>query len=254
VLAADVVLITVPDGAIAAVAKELASLSVAQANPPRRGARDVPRPGAATLPMLSSAQRKGTANAWRGKIVLHTCGALDRSVLRPLERLGAATGSLHPLQTFGKNTVPKLKGVACAIEGSLAALGAAQRICRDLGCIPIRVSSGRKPNYHAAAVFAAGHILAAIEAATRIVMATGFSRRQAVRALLPLTRQTLNNFERDGARAAWTGPAARGDLATIKKHIAALRRFPPEYRAAYGALTELSVCLFASNSGSSPRR
>jgi predicted short-subunit dehydrogenase-like oxidoreductase (DUF2520 family) len=256
VLAADVVLVTVPDRAISAVANQLAHIAVAQR------ARDVPRRGALRLSLARTT-------------ILHTCGALDRSVLRPLERRGAATGSLHPLQTFGKGferkssyepkspvrgasavnksrgafavraAVPKLKGVACAIEGSPAALRMAQRICRDLGCVPIRVPRGAKPAYHAAAVFAAGHILGVIEAATRILMASGFSRRQAVHALLPLTRQTLANFERNGAAKSWTGPAARGDLATIQKHFAALRRFPREYRAAYAALTRLSVRLLA---------
>jgi predicted short-subunit dehydrogenase-like oxidoreductase (DUF2520 family) len=218
VLAADIVLITTPDAAIAAVANQLAQIKK---------------------------EEKRSGNRWRGKIVLHTCGALDRSVLRPLERRGAATGSLHPLQTFGKSSLPKLNGIACAIEGSPAALRAAQRICRELGCIPIRIPVGGKPAYHAAAAMAAGHVLGLVEAATRTFMAAGFSRQQAVRALLPLTRQTLANFERHGALVAWTGPAARGDLATIRKHEAALHRFPREYRAAYAALTRLSILLLA---------
>jgi len=80
-------------------------------------------------------------------------------------------------------------------------------------------------------------------------MAAGFSRQQAVRALLPLTRQTLGNFERIGGPASWTGPASRGDLATIRKHLAALRRFPREYRAAYAALTRLSVAVLTIRLG-----
>ena len=240
-LAADVVLLAVPDRAIAAVASQLAGLAVNAVV--AQGARDVPRRGA-----LRPLPSKGKANnqVWRGKIVLHTCGAFDRSILGPLELRGAATGSLHPLQTFGKVALPNLKDTGCAIEGTPAALRIAQRICRDLGCVPIRVPRGAKPAYHAAAVFAAGHILGVIEAATRILMASGFSRQQAVWALLPLTRQTLANFERNGGKKSWTGPAARGDLATIRKHIAALRRFPREYRAAYAALTRLSILLLTS--------
>jgi len=216
-LAADVVLITTPDRAIAAVAKALARLD----------------------------GKTIGGNRWRSKVVLHTSGALDRSVLHPLESLGAATGSLHPMQTFSGRDVPPLDGYICALEGTPAALRAARRICRDLGCLPVVIAPGAKPAYHAAGALAAGHILAVIEAATRMLVALGFSRRAAIRALLPLTRQTLANFERLSPRPssphpAWTGPLARGDFATVAKHAAALRRFPHEYRDAYAALSRLA--------------
>jgi predicted short-subunit dehydrogenase-like oxidoreductase (DUF2520 family) len=184
----------------------------------------------------------------RGKIVLHTNGALDRSVLAPLERLGAATGSLHPLQTFTRGTAPNLDGAICAIEGTPRALRVARRIANDLGCIPVVLAPQSKPAYHAAAALAAGHILAVEEAATQILIAIGFTRRQAVRALLPLTRQTLQNFERlgpnDAPNLVWTGPLARRDFATVKKHAAALRRFPHEYRDAYATLSRLALSVF----------
>lgn len=215
-LAADVVLITTPDRAIVTVARELARLA---------GRR--PRQGGLKL------------------TVLHTNGALDRSVLKPLARLGAATGSLHPLQTFSGRGVPSLDGCICAIEGTPAALRVARRICRDLGCIPVVIAPQSKPAYHAAGALAAGHILAVIESATRILVALGFSRRDAVRALLPLTRQTLANFERFGAPASWTGPLARGDFAIVRKHGAALRRFPREYRDAYAALSRLALLVLS---------
>jgi len=219
-LAADIVLITTPDRSIAAVAKELARLD------------------GKTL----------GGSLWRGKVVLHTNGALDRSVLHPLERLGAATGSLHPLQTFSGRDLPKLDGCICAIEGTPAALRVARRICRDLGCLPVVIAPAAKPAYHAAGALAAGHILAVIEAATRILVALGFSRRDAVRALLPLTRQTLANFERLGPHASWTGPLARGDFETVAKHAAALRRFPREYREAYAALSRLALLVLGQGS------
>ena len=220
VLAADIVLLATPDRAIAEVARDLARLG---------------------------------GRSWRGKIVLHTCGALDHSVLRPLRRRGAATGSLHPLQTFSGRGFPRLEGCICAIEGTAAAARVARRISAELGCIPVRVSRGAKPAYHAAAALAAGHVLGVIETAVRILVTTGFSRRQAVRALLPLTRQTLLNFERAGGPRAWTGPASRGDWETVARHQAALRRFPREYRTAYALLARLSVLVLARRPGTRRR-
>jgi len=72
-------------------------------------------------------------------------------------------------------------------------------------------------------------------------MSQGFKRRQAMRALLPLTRQTLDNFERLGARGAWTGALSRGDFSTIERHVQALADFEPEYLLAYTTLSRLAA-------------
>jgi predicted short-subunit dehydrogenase-like oxidoreductase (DUF2520 family) len=221
VLGVDLILIATPDRTIGETAEALARLC--NVNVPSR-------------------------KAWRGKIVLHTSGALGSDVLKPLALRGAATGSLHPMQTFGSRNVPPLAGCTCAIEGSAAAVRMAQRICRELDGVPVVLPQRQKAAYHAAAALAAGHILAVIETASRILMSAGFTRPRATRALLPLTRQTLANYERAGARAAWTGPLNRGDFAVIERHLEALRRFPREYREAYDVLSRLGVKVLAKSS------
>ncbi len=221
ILAADLILIATPDRAVSRTAAKLA----------RMGGEE-----------------------WRGKVVLHTSGALDHSALAPLERCGAVTGSLHPLQTFSGRTTPRLEGHVFVVEGSRAAVRLARRIARDLGGVPIRLDGASKPAYHSAGVFAAGHVLAVVEAATRILMSLGFTRHRALRALLPLTRQTLENFERLGPLAAWTGPISRGDYATVRRHVLALRRFPPAYREAYAALSRLGTVVLSRNSRAVLRR
>jgi predicted short-subunit dehydrogenase-like oxidoreductase (DUF2520 family) len=205
-LAADVVIIAVPDRSVSAIAEEMAKLG-----------------------------------AWHGKVVLHTCGALGSRALAALRNKGAAVGSLHPLQTFNGQGAPLLAGIACAIEGDPAAVRVARLICRELGCAPAFVPQRARRVYHAAAVLAAGHVLGMVEAATRILLSAGFSRPRAVKALLPLTRQVLANYEQFGGPDSWTGPASRGDLETVQDHLEALRPFPDEYRNAYAALTRLSV-------------
>jgi len=234
VLAADVILIATPDRAIAEIAEALARFAPAQHS--------------VAQPDDGPSHTRG--KAWRGKIVLHTSGALGSDVLRPLVLRGAAVGSLHPLQTFSGRTAPSLAGCTCAIEGSPAALRMARRICRQLGGIPVVLPPRRKAAYHAAAALAAGHVLAVIEAAVRILAKAGFPRRRAVLALLPLTRQTLVNFERLGARTAWTGPLSRGDFAVIERHLEGLRPFPREYRQAYEALSRLGLKVLARSVGS----
>jgi predicted short-subunit dehydrogenase-like oxidoreductase (DUF2520 family) len=207
VLDADVVLLTTPDDALAGVARALAKIG---------------------------------GSACRGKVILHTSGALDRSVLDPLERLGASTGSLHPMQTFSGHNVPKLEGVTFAVEGDAKALRAAKQIASSLGGVPVAIASADKPVYHATAVLAAGSGFALIETAVQMLVKIGFTRQRAFETLLPLTRQMLDNVERLGPRAAWTGPLSRGDYAVIAKHVRALRRYPREVQKSYAALALLA--------------
>jgi predicted short-subunit dehydrogenase-like oxidoreductase (DUF2520 family) len=214
VMDADVILLATPDDVLADVARQLAKLA---------------------------------GHKCRGKIVLHGSGALDTKVLQPLARCGAATGSIHPMQTFTKNSRPNLKGVVFAIEGHPRARRAAGAMARALGGVAVPVASSSKPAYHAAGTLVAGHALALTEAAAQLLIKVGFTRAHAVVTLLPLIRQMLDNFEKHGPRAAWTGPASRGDYATVKKHQRALRRYPREFGDSYATLVRLSARVLAKN-------
>ena len=216
ILNSRVVLITTPDSAIEGVAKNLAQLG---------------------------------GKEWCGKVVLHTSGALDSSVLQPLADLGAATGSMHPMQTFSTQNFPDLAKCIFGIEGCPAALQVARKMIHQMDGVAVRLSGANKAAYHAAGSFACAYVLALMETATRLLMTQGFKRRQAMRALLPLTRQTLDNFERVGPLAAWTGPLARGDFSTIERHVKALADFEPEYLEAYKALSRLKAVVLAAQPG-----
>lgn len=228
VFEADVILLATPDDVLGQVAARLARVG-----------------GKASTRRVSGF---ALANPEFKKVVLHTSGALDSTILAPLARLGAATGSLHPMQTFTGRGVPKLNGVIFAVEGDPAARRVAQRIARQLGGVPVTIDASSKAAYHAAGALVAGHALALIEAATRILMRSGFTRRRALQAVLPLTRQMLDNFERLGPQAAWTGPIARGDYAIVQAHGKALRAYPGEFQQAYAALALLAGRVLAKNS------
>jgi predicted short-subunit dehydrogenase-like oxidoreductase (DUF2520 family) len=186
-------------------------------------------------------------DALRGKIVLHTSGARNATVLDAVKRCGAAVGSMHPMQSFSEVKAPSLKGRVFAIEGDPAAMHVAKQMVNSLGGMPLPIDGGKKALYHAAGVMAAGHVLALMEAATRMLIASGMKRREAVRALLPLTRQVLDNFEMLGAKAAWTGPLARGDYGVVSAHRQALRELPEEYGGAYEALNRLAARVLAED-------
>ncbi|MGH9773473.1 MAG: Rossmann-like and DUF2520 domain-containing protein [Candidatus Acidiferrales bacterium] len=206
ILEAQVILVTTPDDVVDEVARRLAKMG---------------------------------GEEWREKVALHTSGALDRSALGPLAELGAATGSLHPMQTFGKNATPRLEGVVFGIEGDARARQMARKIAHALGGTSVVLKGRDKPAYHAAGAMAAGHGLALVETATEILMRVGFTRRRATQALVPLVRQMLQNFERMGPREAWSGPLSRRDYRTIAKHATALRSYPAEFWEAYAAVARL---------------
>lgn len=215
ILASHVILVTTPDDAVTSVAQELV----------RIGAEEL-----------------------RGKVVLHTCGAQDSSVLQALRPHGAAVGSMHPMQSFSGVSTPPLDGRIFAIEGDALAVRVARQIVRDLGGSPVQIDGASKPLYHAAGAMAAGHVLAVMEAATGLLTSIGMSRMAAARALFPLTRQVLANLEALGPRAAWTGPLSRGDYGVVQAHTAALRVCSVEVGEAYAVLNRLTARVLARNS------
>ena len=212
VLASRKILIATPDSSIPAVAEELAGI----------GGREL-----------------------NGKVVLHTSGSLSSDVLAPARRFGASVGSIHVMQSFTGIGLPSMEGRVFAIEGDARAVRIARQMARDLGGLPVQISGAVKSLYHCAAVMACAQVLSLMEASTRLLMSTGMKRREAVRALLPLTRQVLLNFERIGPTPSWTGPLARGDYRVIEAHQRALRKFPPEFAAVYDALNRLSALVLA---------
>jgi predicted short-subunit dehydrogenase-like oxidoreductase (DUF2520 family) len=214
VFAAPVILIAVPDAAIGAAAQKLASFGCADLH---------------------------------GKIILHTSGALGSEALSALRPAGAYVGSIHPLQTFNGIGIPPLDGTIFVIEGDARAVRTARSITRALGGHVVRLQASEKPRYHAAAVISAGHVLAMEEAAVQLFASLGMKRQEALRALVPLTRQVLENLERVGPRAAWTGPLPRGDYDVIAKHEEAMKGAPSEFLDAYRAVNRLAARVLASD-------
>lgn len=176
----------------------------------------------------------------RGPIVLHCSGAADVDVLRPHR----PAGSLHPLMTFPgpEVAVPALDGVPAALAGDPEAIEAGRRLALDLGMAPLEISGDRRL-YHAAAVMAGNFATVLLADAARTLTAAGVPSDRAASALLPLALASLRNAAPDPV-AALTGPAARGDHATVQGHRDALDAHGLfEVRGAYDALTARALAL-----------
>jgi predicted short-subunit dehydrogenase-like oxidoreductase (DUF2520 family) len=188
---AEIVWFCVPDGALTGTAKSLA------------GAAD-----------------------WKGKVALHSSGALTSDALAVLRERGAAVASVHPLMTFVRESEPPLAGVPFALEGGSKAVRAARTMVLDLRGRAFAIRKRQKEAYHAWGMFASPLLTALLAAGERVAGAAGVSRRAARERMLPILRQTLANYARLGALESFSGPIARGDLATVGKHLRVLRGVP----------------------------
>ena len=186
-----------------------------------------------------------------GQVVLHLSGALTSEVLAPLERRGVFTGSMHPLMTVSADparAARHLNGATFALEGGLEAVGAADALVRALGGAPAMIAPEAKAAYHAGAVFASNYLVTALAAAERLLQEAGMTELAAREALLPLARATLEDAADLGPVAALTGPIARGDAATVRRHREALG---PDERRLYDALARATLAL-AKEKGLAP--
>jgi predicted short-subunit dehydrogenase-like oxidoreductase (DUF2520 family) len=166
------------------------------------------------------AQRKN----WKGKVALHSSGALSSDRLQPLHRRGAAVGTLHPMMTFVPNTSPSLRDVPFAVEGDRRAVAMARRLALDLGGFVFPIRKRNKPLYHVYGSFSSPLVVVTLATAERIARAAGVPAESVRRAIAPIVRQTVENYLRHGAAAAFSGPVKRGDVGTVRRHLQALRR------------------------------
>jgi predicted short-subunit dehydrogenase-like oxidoreductase (DUF2520 family) len=222
-LRADVIWFAVPDGAIARVARDFAGL-------PKRA---------------SSKQAASNQKPWKGKIALHSSGALTSDELADLRRHGAAVGSAHPLMTFVARSQPPLAGVPFAIEGDAAAMRAARRIVRDLGGQAYAIRKQEKTAYHAWGAFASPLFTALLATSEEVAALGGVRKDEARRRMLPILLQTLANYATLGAPNGFSGPIVRGDVETVKRHLRVLRRLPAA-RKVYTALAEAAMLYLPS--------
>jgi len=160
---------------------------------------------------------------WSGKTAFHSSGALPSSELEVLHHRGAAIASVHPMMTFVRGTVPSLRGVPFALEGDPAALKMAQKIVRDLGGEPFKISPSHKVAYHAWGAFASPLLVALLVSAEQVARAAGLSAADARKKMLPILKQTLDNYARLGPAGAFSGPLVRGDAQVVRKHLQLLR-------------------------------
>ena len=215
--AGEIVLLTVPDDAIANVCEELADAGAFQ----------------------------------QGAVVAHCSGSLAGDVLAAArERGDCAVASMHPLQTFPTASagVARLPGTHWFLEGDAAAVERLGPFVEAVGGVPAGIDAGAKALYHAAACVACNYLAALMDTAAAMAQPAGIDRDTWLAAAGPMVRAGLENTLQMGPEAALTGPIVRGDAATVARHVEALASLPVPLQSVYAVLGGYSVEL-ASRAG-----
>jgi len=159
--------------------------------------------------IADTAQALGATTA----VVVHISGATGLDVLAGHARVG----SIHPLMSLPDADTGARRladGCTFAVDGDPFALD----VVASLGGLAVEVPETKRALYHAAASVAANHLTALCAQVERLAETVGIP----VDAYWKMMAATLDNVEDSGARAALTGPAARGDWATVRSHLDAL--------------------------------
>jgi predicted short-subunit dehydrogenase-like oxidoreductase (DUF2520 family) len=175
---------------------------------------------------------------YSGQALVHTSGALPASVLAPAMAAGTSKASFHPLVAFAdlEHALEALPGATVALDGDESLLPVLADMAESVGARPVRLPEGGKAAYHAAAMMAAGGLVGLLDGIVAVARLAGLDEKTALAVYLPLARQALANSERLGVDAALTGPFVRGDVGTVRGHLAVLRESVPDALNLYVAV------------------
>lgn len=212
---ADLLLVAVPDDALAPVARELAL-----------------RPQAAA--------------------VLHTCGSRGASALAPLAAAGAETGSFHPLAVFAGRLSHPPPGLLCAFDGAAGARRLAARLASAFGAEACEVEEAQREAYHLAAVLGAGGLVTLLALAAEVAREAGLPAGLR-RGYGALSRGALEAaLAAPDPIDALTGPWPRGDRGTVERHLALLERGGSGTGVTVAGLVQVALRLAAARGSLSP--
>lgn len=175
-----------------------------------------------------------------GQYVVHTSGRHGLAVLEPARAVGARVVALHPAMTF-TGTAVDLDRLAGCVFGLTAATGErafAEALVADLGGRPMWVPEEMRTLYHAGLAHGANHLVTLVTEAMEMLAAAGADDPAGT--LRPLLTAALDNALEHGD-AALTGPIVRGDLGTVRAHLADLAANAPHTVPSYVAMARATL-------------
>ncbi|HTZ89647.1 MAG TPA: DUF2520 domain-containing protein [Alloacidobacterium sp.] len=174
-----------------------------------------------------AARRRALGASLRGQIVVHSSGALTVAALEPARKAGATVASIHPVMSFPTRRLVALQDVLFGVETRQPDVKRRlYALIRKIGGKPFPIRSGKKAFYHAAGTLASPLLVSELSAAMATARLAGLSPREARKCVEVLALATARNVFGHGEGQSFSGPFARGDLATISLHLQALAKHP----------------------------
>jgi len=163
-----------------------------------------------------------TNTEWKNRSVVHCSGNLTSEELSLLAKAGAGTASMHPIQTFKQgDSAERFRGITISLEGDMRTTDGLKKLVALMNANPIHLSKEQKRVMHIAAVFASNYMSALMYTAVEYLANEGME--EGIKILKPLILQTAQNIVKNGAVDSLTGPVARGDITSIRKHLNSLK-------------------------------
>ena len=203
---AELVLLAVPDDALADLVAGLASTGVWQA----------------------------------GQLVVHTSGRHGLEVFEAARDQHVLGLALHPAMTFTGTALDldRLADCCFGVTAPEPLRPVAEALVLEIGSEPVWVEQEMRPLYHAALAHGANHLVTLVAQSLQALAAAGVEHPS--RVLGPLVAAALDNALRAGD-AALTGPVARGDAGTVAEHLRQLQSLTPDIRPTYVALARATA-------------
>ncbi|MFZ2015943.1 MAG: Rossmann-like and DUF2520 domain-containing protein [Nocardioides sp.] len=175
-----------------------------------------------------------------GQYVVHTSGSHGLAVLSPATALGARSVALHPAMTFTGTAIDleRLGHCVFGVTAGPAERPLAEGLVADLGGEVMWVQEQLRGLYHAGLAHGANHLVTLVSQAMELLGAAGADDPAAI--LRPLLEAALDNALAEGD-AALTGPVVRGDVNTVRAHVAEIAATAPDTLPSYLALARATL-------------
>lgn len=159
---------------------------------------------------------------WKEKVVIHCSGNLTSDELTSLSKKGAKIVSMHPIQSFKKGDGrDRFRNITISLQGDKAGKELLKPIIGEMEANTLMLNKKQKRYLHIAAVMASNYLVALMFSVENLLKDVDLE--EGFVSLQPLVDQTITNIFEKGPSDALTGPIARGDTASVQKHLKELK-------------------------------
>jgi len=189
---------------------------------------------------------------WEHQAAVHCSGAAELSVLKGARQVGG----FHPLVMFADPEVAarNIAGAAIAVEADPPLAASLEQMVAALGARLLVIPKGSRAAYHAGAHYAAAFVCASLAQGVDVWRRLGFAPEDSLAALTSLARGAVDAVSHSGPARAMAGSIARGDLDTVKRHVAALEKLDAALARDYCRVALRTVPLSLAAGGMSEDR